>query len=197
MNSMVGNRLRALRERNAMTRADLALKSGVSERQIHRIERGESAPKPSTIASFAAAFNTDAAQFFIGRTNEELEELIADNTCRCCGARLLRRVDVPHEYGEDELEEFECGSTRGWRDRPCPSDPRFPKFEDYELTFLGVPGAWSCLASGRTKEAKAVDLQVGHGDTREKAARWVERSYVSARDGYDVAERRFPFAEMM
>jgi transcriptional regulator with XRE-family HTH domain len=197
MKKVIGNRLRALRERNAMTCADLALKSGVSERQIHRIEQGESSPKASTLASLAAAFNTDAAQFLLGRDNGEIEELIADNTCSYCGSRLVQRVDVPHEYGDEEFDMFECGSTRGWRDRPCPEDPSFPKFEDYELVFLEDGGRWSCLPRGKTKEASAVDLDAGHGPTREAAARWVERSYTCARYGHAVAQRNFPFAEMM
>jgi transcriptional regulator with XRE-family HTH domain len=197
MNTRLGRMLRAYRERNAMTCADLATKSGVSERQIHRIERGESMPKAGTLAKFAAAFNTDAASFRLGLDNEELEDLVQDLTCACCGARLTQRVDVPHEYGDDVLDVFECGATRGWESRPCPRDPRFPRFEDYELSYFAEEDTWWCIAHGRTREARLVSLQHGHGSTREVAARWVQRSYISARDGHTAAEQAFPMATLM
>ena len=48
---------------------------------------------------------------------------------------MTQQTPVPHEYGDAELEIFACGYTRGWKWRPCPNDPRFPKFEDYDLGF--------------------------------------------------------------
>jgi len=55
-----------MRERRAWTQEDLAAASGLSERQVHRIEAGESAPKTATLAKLAAAFNTDASRFLTG-----------------------------------------------------------------------------------------------------------------------------------
>jgi len=110
---------------------------------------------------------------------------------------LIERVSVPHRYGDEEYDTFECGSTRGWRDRPCPRDPCFPQLTDYDLTFFDENGAWTCMAFGRTEQARAVELASGSGPTRDKAAKWVKRSYVAARDGYAAAEQQFPFSEMM
>src|SRR5690242_18664393 len=177
----IGEQVRAFRERNAMTVDDLAEKSGVSSRQLFRIESGESMPKAGTLASLAAAFGTDASGLRFGLDNDEIEEIVAENTCSWCGAHLVRRVDVPHAWGEDELTMFACGATRGWEDRPCPTDPRFPRFEDYELVLFETDNQWLCLARGITEKAKVVPLQSGYGQTRELAARWVERSYVEVK----------------
>lgn len=104
---------------------------------------------------------------------------------------------MPNEYGDDELAEFECGSTRGYREGLCADDPRFPNFEDYDLEFSEDAGSWYCWARGRTTWAKAVDLQHGHGASKAKARVWVEHSYILAKFGHAEAERRFPFSDLM
>jgi len=48
-------RLRAIRERAALTQRELAAKAGVTYVQISRIERGKVEPYPSTIRKLAAA----------------------------------------------------------------------------------------------------------------------------------------------
>lgn len=73
--------------------------------------------------------------------------------------------------------------------RPCPKDPRFPRFEDYELTwFQESDGSWWCHAVGTTEMARQVSLQTGVGESKEDAARWLKRSYIQARDGYEAAQ---------
>jgi transcriptional regulator with XRE-family HTH domain len=99
----IGERLRALRDRNGLTRADLAARSGVSERQLARIEAGGTTPKIGTIASLAAAFNLDAAHFLISRTNEELEDTLSENTCQTCGVVLVQRVPMEFEHSDADL----------------------------------------------------------------------------------------------
>lgn len=197
MIAKIGERVRALRDRHGLTRADLAHRSGISERQLARIEVGASTPKTGTIASLAAAFNLDAAHFLTSRTNEELADILDENTCRTCGAALTRRVPVAFEHGDADYDVFECGATGGWRDRPCPMDPSFPKFSDYELAFFEEADSCLCLARGLTDEARSVDLYHGKGRTRDIAKRWIERAYVEARYGHAEAEKRFPFYELI
>ncbi len=48
-------RLRAVRERAALTQRELASKAGVTYVQISRIERGEAEPYPGTVRKLAAA----------------------------------------------------------------------------------------------------------------------------------------------
>jgi transcriptional regulator with XRE-family HTH domain len=199
MHGTTGARVRTMRDQRAWTLEDLACFSGVSARQLQRIEAGISVPQPGTLAKIAAAFGTDAARLLHGHDGETLARIADANTCGACGAQLLERVYVPHEYGDAELETFACGSSRGWRDRPCPSDPRFPRFEDYDLAFYADDDGerWMCVARGLTDAARAVELSPATAASRDKAARWVERSYVQARDGHEVAERLHPFAELM
>ncbi len=48
-------RLRAVRERAALTQRELAAKAGVTYVQISRIERGEAEPYPGTVRKLATA----------------------------------------------------------------------------------------------------------------------------------------------
>jgi hypothetical protein len=105
---------------------------------------------------------------------------------------------VPYDNAEIEFEAFACGRTRGWEERLCPKDPRFPAFSEYELQLeqFGEDGSWMCLARPRTAAAEAVRLERGFGASPEQAAMHVERSYISARYGSEEAERRIPFASL-
>ena len=64
---------------------------------------------------------------------------------------------------------------RGWKDRPCRKDPRFPKFEDYELLVTVEGDRWWCDARGRTEGARQVSLRTGCGRSQEEAVKWVKR----------------------
>lgn len=67
------------------------------------------------------------------------------------------RTFIDNEYCDEEYEQFDCGSTRGWRDRPCLKAPSFPLLEDYELQFFdNEDGSVSCLARGLTERARQV-----------------------------------------
>ena len=66
----------------------------------------------------------------------ETEDQLSEYQCPLCGAGLSVRIDAhadPEEKHWDIREIFECGHQRfgGYTERPCPSDPRFPAFEDY------------------------------------------------------------------
>lgn len=54
-------RLRAVRERAALTQRELALKAGITPVQISRLERGEDAPRPPTVRKLAEALGVAPA----------------------------------------------------------------------------------------------------------------------------------------
>jgi transcriptional regulator with XRE-family HTH domain len=193
MSTELGARLRELRGRRGWSQHHLSRTAGVSSRTIQRIEEGDCRPRSQTLQALAAAFETDVSRLLKGFTEQNLSAFEEAYLCPRCGAPLEMRTFVDHEYGDTELEVFACGHTRGWSNRPCPKDPSFPKFEDYELTFQQEgDGSWWCFARGTMEEARQVELQSGCGLTREDAERMVKRSYILARDGYDAAKAFMP-----
>lgn len=128
-------------------------------------------------------------QIEIERTHEELEavrEELADYRCPTCGASLDSRLDAPADPEEkhwDVRETFACGYQHfgGFVERPCPKDPRFPRFEDYELQFRETPSEthwkWQCYAIGKTEMARRLTLPPGHGRTQEEAEKSVHDAY--------------------
>jgi len=189
MNRTTGDRLRALRDMKGWTQEDVASVSGVGLRTIQRIESGET-PNPETAKALAAAFDVEVGELRMGLTVAELAELRQAYTCPHCGSPLSERSFVPHEYGDAEFEVFECGHTRGWQDRPCPADPQFPAYDDYDLHFLqGSEGDWHCLAVGKTRYARQVGLRDGRGTSREEAEAWIKYSYIVEKHGHAAAER--------
>jgi len=134
-----------------------------------------------------AAFR--ALQEEMDQTRKELEETreeLAEYRCPYCGAPLSLRIDAPVDRSEDDWdirEVFECGYQvfGGYIESPCPSDPKFPKFEDYELKFFEAPKEprwpWQCYAAGKTDMARRLRLPPGHGATREEAERELRDNY--------------------
>ena len=191
MKLSVGARVRTMRELLGWNQSHLAQVAGVGFRTIQRIESEATTPRLETLMALAAAFKADVSQLLNGLAHGDLLELVDACTCPCCASPLVERVFVEHEYGDCEMETFECGSMRGWKDRPCPKDPSFPAFEDYELECQEDDGLYWCNAGGLTEFAKAVDLARGVGETREEAEgrvrALVRASYLAARFGYNSA----------
>lgn len=125
----------------------------------------------------------------IDRMQKELEEArekLAEYRCPYCSAPLSARIHAPADPEEkhwDVREEFECGyqTFGGYIERPCPSDPKFPKFADYELHFFNTPEephwTWQCYAVGTTDMARRLQLPPGYGTTREEAERRLHEHY--------------------
>jgi hypothetical protein len=125
----------------------------------------------------------------IDRTRKELEEAreeLAEYRCPYCGAPLSARIDAPADPEEkdwDVREEFECGyqTFGGYIERPCPSDPKFPKFADYGLHFFKTSEephrTWQCYAVGKTDMARRLQLPPGYGTTHEEAKRTLREHY--------------------
>lgn len=124
----------------------------------------------------------DAAREELERTREEL----AGYRCEYCNSPLASRVHAPADPEEkhwDVREVFECGHMTfgGFTERPCPSDPRFPKFSDYELRFYNnmkeSHWTWECHAYGLTEMARMVYIDRGLGRSREEAEQAVRDCY--------------------
>jgi len=125
----------------------------------------------------------------IGRARRELEAAkveLSEYRCPYCNAVLALRVDAPADEEQkhwDIREIFDCGFQRfdSFVERPCPADPLFPKFEDYELYFNNTPGEpqfkWQCHALGKTDMARRLSISAGIGQTREQAEKEVREHY--------------------
>jgi len=125
----------------------------------------------------------------IERTREELEaarQELSEYRCPYCNSALSIRIDAPADSEEkhwDVREEFECGyqTFGGYIERPCPTDPRFPKFADYKLHFFNTSEephwTWQCYAVGATDMARRLQLPPGYGTTREEAERRLREHY--------------------
>jgi hypothetical protein len=130
----------------------------------------------------------------IERTRDELEavrDALAEYRCPTCSAPLASRLHAPADPEEkhwDVRETFACGYQHfgGFLERPCPKDPRFPRFEDYELQCRESPAEprwkWQCYAIGKTEMARRLLLPLGYGCTRDEAEK-------SVRDAYDRYRR--------
>jgi hypothetical protein len=119
-------------------------------------------------------------------TLEQTKEELADFQCPYCEAPLVARIHAPADPLEDNWDvrdEYECGhvSFGGYTERPCPSDPKFPKWSDFELHYFEIPNEphlkWQCLAIGQTPMARGLNLFPGYGETKEEAERKVRESY--------------------
>jgi transcriptional regulator with XRE-family HTH domain len=182
MNKRISERVKAQREQRGWTQDHLAEVSGLGLRTIQRIESDEErSPSQESMLALAAAFGCDVSTLLRGLSSSELTALQEDFLCPTCGARMIEQTAVPHEFGDAELEVFQCGFSRGWRWRPCPRDLCFPKLDEYELSLRqDKDGTWSCYALGRTPAARAVSLQIGRGRSEEEARSMVFQSYRSA-----------------
>lgn len=189
MSTPAGERIRFQRERRGWSQEHLAATSGVSLRQIQRIETAESSPQKQTLLALASAFGLHVSELSRGLSTEDLAAIEEQFMCPHCGALLVQRTFVPHEYGDCELEEFECGYTRGWSDRPCPTEPRFPTIDDYDLISVQESyGLWYCSARGKTREARQISLWPASGKTQQEAEARVRASLIRSRGGSAAAE---------
>jgi hypothetical protein len=125
----------------------------------------------------------------IEQAREELEaakEDLAEYRCPYCEAPLSSRNEAPLDENErdwDTVEHFACGYSHfgSQVQSPCPADPKFPRFEDYDLHFSELKTDplwnWRCVALGKTPMARLLSLTPGLGRTQEEAAAHVKESY--------------------
>jgi hypothetical protein len=114
---------------------------------------------------------------------EYVKEELAQFQCPDCGAPLSARneVELDAELGvSGTLERFECGYAHvdGSLEHPCPNDPLFPSFEDYELVTRESNGQWTCYAQPKTKMARYVSIVRGvawsEQEARDQVRKWYE-----------------------
>jgi transcriptional regulator with XRE-family HTH domain len=189
-----GEILVALRKERGLTQERLAQLASVDTRTVQRLEAGVSV-RADSITALAGVLGVNPTTLYGPRSVTELVGLAEEVTCRFCGALIAHQANVDYENVDIDCVAYACGAEDGVTFRPCPRDPRFPSFSDYELEFYEDGDDIYCYARGKTEMARAVYLDQGFGRTKESAAKWVERSYIQARDGYDAAEAFNPFSE--
>jgi len=127
--------------------------------------------------------------------NEQLQEELAaikdeitEYRCPHCSAPLISRNEIDlDEHTSDTVESFACGYSTlgGFVESPCPSDPKFPKLEDFELRtsrrtsnpLIQDRDEWTCSAVGKTPMAKKLHLSSASGRTEEEAKERVVERY--------------------
>lgn len=118
---------------------------------------------------------------------EELREQVTDYQCPHCGAPLSTRIDAPIDPEQkhwDLVETYECGlqTFAGTIQHPCPSDPKFPPLDDYDLVCKRTSEQsgyeWRCDARPKTDMARKLRLEPGYGKSEEGARRKVEATYL-------------------
>ncbi|MCZ6490831.1 MAG: hypothetical protein O7A06_09915 [Acidobacteria bacterium] len=121
----------------------------------------------------------DATKEELSFTKDELSRF----QCPYCGAPLSYTAPIElDERTSDTVEAFECGYTIGaGSEQPCPSDPRFPKLEDYDFKFKGFDTKWGtewvCYPVPKTDMARRIHLMNQAGRTQEEAKQNVIRWY--------------------
>lgn len=75
--ALIGERLRTIRERNAMTQEDLASSAGISVRLLQKYEAGESDPSLDNASKLADLLGT-TTDYLAGRTNVSLPNAEGD-----------------------------------------------------------------------------------------------------------------------
>lgn len=120
---------------------------------------------------------------------ESLEAELEEYRCPHCGSALSSRMDAPMDEEQKHwgmVELFNCG-LRLWGgsvDRPCPHDPKFPRFEDYEIVVL--PGhlrggdGFTAMARPQTEMARKVRFDAGSGLAEEDARNQLKAHYLYA-----------------
>ncbi len=116
------------------------------------------------------------------RVKEELSEYL----CPYCDASLHARLEAPFDdeqkhWGVREI--FSCGYQvfGSSIEQLCPTDPQFPKFDEYELRYSNTPDEshwqWACIAVARTEMARLFKLSPSYGRTKEEVETKMRESY--------------------
>jgi hypothetical protein len=113
---------------------------------------------------------------------EHFNDLYGYSRCSTCLAPLVTLGQWEHEYGSEEVMEYACGMTVGAPngDVPCTRDPRFPKFEEFELITRREGNTWLCYASHTPKSrfAGSVHLTRTCGKTEDEARQAMKEAYL-------------------
>lgn len=108
--------------------------------------------------------------------------------CPFCKSPISHQGEVclDLEYNDyDTCVAYECGYEviAGQLRRPCPSDPSFPKLEDFEFQMKYNPDEpifkWSCYMKPKTPMAQLLSPGREIGRTEEEARERIVRRYLS------------------
>jgi hypothetical protein len=104
---------------------------------------------------------------------EATRDELGQYTCPHCGAGQSSAGSMElDEHTDAYYQSFECGyaSIDGHPEKLCPTDPRFPKLEDFELeVYQNKSGEWICSPRPKTAAAQKVDIWSQPGRTEEEA----------------------------
>jgi hypothetical protein len=126
----------------------------------------------------------------LDRVRDDLEhtkEQLQEYRCPFCDAAISSTGQAPVDDEQkhwDTYTSFECGHETfgGFTQCPCPSDPKFPALEDYELRFHESRGTtyvqWICSIFPKTNMARRLHITDGVGSTREEAEQRLRDNYL-------------------
>ena len=128
-------------------------------------------------------FERRVSQADLAELQAELEatrEELAGYRCPFCGSDIVEQQGVPLDTEHKHfglLRSYECGFVEldGGVHRPCPNDPQFPKFEDYDIQCMEENSEkltvfrWTCHAFPKTIMARAVHIGSLPGPTEEQS----------------------------
>ena len=118
---------------------------------------------------------------------DNLRKQVSGYQCPMCNAPLSTRTDAPidgeHKHW-DVVETYKCGHQvfAGLTQYPCPEDPRFPTWDDYDVVCertAEIPSySWRCDARPKTDMAQKVLVDSGYGKSEEHALQKVKATYL-------------------
>ena len=118
---------------------------------------------------------------------DDLREQVSEYQCSICKAPLSTRMDAPVDEEQkhwDIVETYECGHQlfAGYTQYPCPKDPKFPTWEDYDVvcerTNDKSPRSWQCHAWPKTDMARKVHLEISYGKSEEAAREKLKTTFL-------------------
>lgn len=113
---------------------------------------------------------------------EITQDELGQYRCPYCGAALSSAASVElDEHSDGYYQSFECGYAvlDGYPETLCPSDPKFPTLEDFDLQVhkTKYENEWICTPVPKTPHARKVDLYPQPGRTEEEARQRVIEWY--------------------
>ena len=88
---------------------------------------------------------------------------------QCKSVREMRGILRLSSVGIQGLTVFE--------DRLCPSDPKFPTLDEFELKTVQRGNEWYCHAVPKTANSRRIELSIEHGNTEYEARQQVIKRY--------------------
>jgi len=130
---MIGTRVRELREKNHYTLQDLAVKTGIEEQMLARIEAHDFIPPIATLIKLAGVLNVGVAWFFQDKTSSDKVAV----TRRGERMRIMRR---PHHIEGEVDYIYESLEIRKVQKHMEPFMVEFPVGDTSEMVFTSHEG---------------------------------------------------------